>query len=174
MTGPRSSRQLHSSARSIELRELLQSLFVGELVLPSRCLWLVSPWISDIPTIDNGANSFTQLAPDWERGQIALSKVIARLLDSGTTVHIATRDDEHNRSFLSALRSLDREALLIHTSDELHEKGLLCDHFYISGSMNFTLAGIQLNQEVAHLITDPADIAHHKVTFTHRWGGERK
>jgi len=173
MKTSRSARQIHSSARSTELRDLLQSLFVGEVLIPSRCVWLVSPWISDIPIIDNETNLFAQLAPEWPRSRVVLTQVIARMLTAGTTVHVATRDDEINRSFLLALRSLgDEGRLRVHTSDDLHEKGLLGDDFYLSGSMNFTVAGIQINEEVVHLITDPAEVAHNRVVLTQRWGGE--
>ena len=173
MSAFRIARQLHSSARSTELRDLLQSLFVGEILLPSRCVWLVSPWISDIPIIDNETNLFSQLAPEWPRGRVSLSQVIVRMLSAGTTVHVATRDDELNRSFLSVLKSLGGEGRLrVHTSEDLHEKGLLGDDFYLSGSMNFTVAGIQINEEVLHLITDPADVAQNRVILTQRWGGE--
>ena len=169
------SRQIHSSARSVELRDLLQSLIVGELIAPSRCIWLVSPWISDIPVIDNEANTFGQLAPEWPRSHVPLSKVLTRLLSAGTTVHIATRNEERNRSFLSIIDMLRSNApLVIHTSEELHEKGLLGDQYYLSGSMNFTMSGIQINEEFVHLLMDPADIAHNRVILTQRWGGESK
>jgi len=173
MNTPRHSRQIHSSARSVELRDLLQSLFVGELIAPSRCIWLVSPWISDIPVIDNEANAFGQLAPEWPRSQVPLSNILTRLLQAGTTIHIATRDDEHNRSFLSIIDPLRNSGHLVtHTSDELHEKGLLGDDYYLSGSMNFTVSGIQINEEFVHLLTHPADIAQNRVILTQRWGGE--
>ncbi len=97
------------------------------------------------------------------------------MLDAGTTVHVATRQNERNRSFLTALNSLGRDPhLQVHMSDELHEKGLLGDDYYLSGSMNFTVTGIQINEEVVHLITDPADVARNRVSLTQRWGGERK
>lgn len=175
MKVPRSARQIHSAKRSSELRDLLQSLFVGEMLLPSRCLWLVSPWISDIPVLNNESHSFAQLAPEWPRGQVLLSRVIARMLDAGTTVHVATRENERNRSFLTALNLLARDPhLQVHMSDELHEKGLLGDEYYLSGSMNFTITGIQISEEVVHLITDPADVARNRVSLTQRWGGEWK
>jgi len=165
-----SHRQIHSSARSIELRDLLQSLFVAELLIPSRCVWLVSPWISDIPVIDNEANSFGQLAPEWPRGHVPLSRLLARMLSAGTTVHVATRDEERNRSFLSTIASIaETGRLRTHISEELHEKGLLGNDYYLSGSMNFTMAGIQINEEFVHLITDPADIARNRVILTQRW-----
>ncbi len=150
-------------------------MFVGELLLPSRCVWLVSPWISDIPVINNESNSFAQLAPEWSRGHVPLSKVIAHILEAGTTVHVATRDNDRNRSFLTTLDALcQKPRLKVHTSDELHEKGLLGDDYYLSGSMNFTVSGIQINEEVVHLITDPADVARNRVSLTQRWGGEWK
>jgi len=40
--------------------------------------------------------------------------------------------------------------------------------------MNFTVAGIQINEEVVHLIIDPADVARNRVSLTQRWGGEWK
>jgi len=175
MNTARRNRQIHSSARSVELRDLLQSLFVGELIAPSRCIWLVSPWISDIPVIDNEANTFGQLAPEWPRSQVPLSKVLSHLLATGTTIHIATRNEEHNRSFLSIIDRLRSSGpLAIHLSEELHEKGLLGDQYYLSGSMNFTMSGIQINEEFVHLLTDPADIAHNRVILAQRWGGDGK
>jgi len=50
------------------------------------------------------------------------------MLDAGTIVHVATRESERNRSFLSALNLLGRDPhLQVHMSDELREKGLLGD-----------------------------------------------
>ena len=97
------------------------------------------------------------------------------MLDAGTIVHVATRESERNRSFLSALNLLGRDPhLQVHMSDELREKGLLGDEYYLSGPMNFTVAGIQINEEVVHLIIDPADVARNRVSLTQRWGGEWK
>lgn len=173
MTMSLPARQIHSSARSCELRDLLQAVFVSELIVPSRCVWLVSPWISDIPVIDNESNSFGQLAPDWPRGRITLCRLVAHMLESGSTVHIATRDVDHNFGFFAALEGIRSPQLHLHVSNELHEKGLLSDHYYLSGSMNFTFSGISLNEEVVHFITDPADVARNRVMMAQRWGGER-
>ena len=38
-----------------EVRELLQSIFVSELLRPSKEIWLVSPWLSDIEVVDDTA-----------------------------------------------------------------------------------------------------------------------
>ena len=55
------TRYLHSRLTSRQLPDLLQTILVAELIAPSQCLWLVSPWISDIPVVDNTANTFLAL-----------------------------------------------------------------------------------------------------------------
>ncbi|MNN29548.1 hypothetical protein D3C81_1431590 [compost metagenome] len=52
----------------------------------------------------------------------------------------------------------------------LHEKGLIGDHFYLNGSMNFTFNGISLNEEMVQLITDHEQIAHNRIAFIEKWG----
>jgi phosphatidylserine/phosphatidylglycerophosphate/cardiolipin synthase-like enzyme len=145
------------------------------MVSPSRCLWLISPWVSDIPVIDNRTNAFLTLDPLWTRSQVSLSQVLTRLLELGTTVHVATRPDTRNRPFLDRLRRAaesERLPLRMHEQEELHEKGILGDGFYLSGSMNFTFSGISLNEEAVHFIVEPAAVAENRVILLSRWGGE--
>lgn len=40
-----------------EIREMLEGIFVAELLVPSDSLWLVSPWITDIDILDNALAS---------------------------------------------------------------------------------------------------------------------
>jgi hypothetical protein len=93
------------------------------------------------------------------------------MLESGTTVHIATRDVETNHGFFSMLTMLEDSRLRIHKTEELHEKGVLGDSYYLSGSLNFTFSGIEINEELVHLITEPADLAYNRVILSQRWGG---
>jgi hypothetical protein len=169
------SRIIHTRASAKQLPDLLQILFTAELISPSACLWLVSPWVSDIPLIDNRSNAFLSLDPGWARTQVTLSQVLGKLLELGTTVHIATRRDDHNDAFLDRMRRIaDPEGLplLLHSAQELHEKGILGDGFYLSGSMNFTFSGISLNEEAVHYSVEPAFIAENRILFANRWGGE--
>lgn len=167
-------RYIHSRLSSRQVPDLLQAIFVAELMTPSRCLWLVSPWISDIPVIDNSANTFLCLEPSWSRSRVRLSQVLATLVEQGTTVHIATRPDSHNRSFIEGLKArLDRldVAVRFHITEELHAKGILGDGYYLGGSMNFTYNGITVNEEALTYETSPEVIAEQQVIFTNRWGG---
>jgi len=152
--------------------DLLQAIFVAELVAPSHCLWLVSPWISDIPVIDNSANTFLCLEPSWSHDRVRLSQVLATLAEQGTTVHIATRPDSHNRSFIEGFKARISEmdvAVQLHVQEELHAKGILGDSYYLAGSMNFTYNGITVNEEALYYETTPGVIAEQQMIFKSRW-----
>lgn len=166
------TRYIHTKATARQISDLLQNLFVAELVSPSSRLWLVSPWISDIPVIDNRTNGFLAFEQSWIRSQITLSQVLAKLHELGTTIHIATRPDEHNNAFLDRMTRLishDASCFFIHSAEELHEKGILTDSAYLSGSMNFTFNGISLNEEAVTFSIDPALIAESRVILSARW-----
>jgi hypothetical protein len=166
------TRYIYSRFGVRQVGDLLQLIFASELVQPSRRLWIVSPWISDIPILDNTGNAFTSVAPEWSRSHVRLSSMLARLLDSECSVDIATREAEsHNRDFLDKLRDLvgDHPGLRIHLAADLHEKGILGDSFYLAGSMNFTHSGISVNEEAVQFTNEPAVIAQNQITFRSRW-----
>lgn len=169
-----SSRHIHSHLSSRQVPELLQSLFVAELLSPSQCLWIISPWISDIPIIDNTANFFLCLNPLWGRKAVPFSEVLSTLAEQGTTIHIATRPDSHNQRFQDKLNHQitgKEVGVQCHIQEELHSKGILGDHFYLAGSMNFTFNGITLNEESLTYEIDSNIIAEQQLIFQKRWGG---
>jgi hypothetical protein len=164
------NRQIFSGPKVREIPDLLQSIFAAELLVPSTQLWIVSPWISDIPLIDNEAGSFSSIEPEWPPIRIRFSQVLQALIERGTRITIATRDVDHNRPFRDALESLVSATTLTFVyAEELHEKGILGDAFFLNGSMNFTYNGVHVNSEILHLITDPATIAEAHITMRDRW-----
>lgn len=171
-TGSSAVRHIRSRFGSRQVSDLLQNLFAAEIVAPSRCLWIVSPWISDIVLLDNQTNAFTTVAREWPRTQIRLAGALAHLIRRGTGVVIATRPDDHNIEFLTRLEAAvgKTDRLKIHKTHSLHEKGLLGDKYYLSGSMNLTYNGITFNEEVLHFFTDAANVAATRYTFINRWG----
>ncbi len=165
------SRYIHSRLSSRQVPNLLQAIFVAELLTPSKCIWLVSPWISDIQVIDNTSNSFMCLEPSWSRSRILLSQILTTLTQRGTIVHVATRPDKHNRSFIEALLiKTDGVNCQVHSTEELHSKGILGDGYYLAGSMNFTYNGITVNEEALTYDTSPQVIAEQQLIFGSRWG----
>jgi len=142
------------------------------MIAPSRCLWIVSPWISDIPLIDNSAKTFHYLNASWARGKIRFSQVLEALADLGTTIHVATRPLPHNDGFVERLSGgANAKNVRIHLAEELHEKGIVGDTFYLGGSMNITYNGITINEEAVVYETNSEVVAERHIIFKDRWGG---
>lgn len=151
-------RQIFARRRrsSRQLTDLIASLFTLELLSPSRNVWLISPWISDMPIIANGQAEMRAIAPDLS-GDIWLSALMGRLAARGSTVRVITRTEGHATTD-DFVRQLP-QAVAVRRHDPLHAKGLITDHAYLSGSMNFTYSGLHLNDETVTLTTAPDDVA---------------
>jgi hypothetical protein len=153
------------------IRELLQLMFLAELVDPGSDIWIVSPWISNVALLDNRAGAFDVVNPDWGRREIRLVDLSLQLLISGCNLIIATRPDEHNLAFLQRLQDAAREAaveqlLTIVKRDHLHTKGILTTRGLMLGSMNLTYNGVELNDEVVEYDTDEVSRANARLAFT--------
>jgi hypothetical protein len=166
------ARQIHKRAHSQELADLLQTIFVAELLAPGPALWIVSPWISDIPVIDNRGDEFVLLDPSWSRTRVTLSRVLLKLAAIGTTVVIATRPDPRNRYFVETMRAGGAGLPIppiIHQSAELHSKGILGDGYWLGGSMNLTHYGISVNEEWVGYHTDMDFVTKARMALADRW-----
>jgi phosphatidylserine/phosphatidylglycerophosphate/cardiolipin synthase-like enzyme len=143
-----------SSATGPEvIRELLQLMFLSELLSPSERIWIVSPWISDVPVLDNRSGNFDVMNPEWHRREIRLSDLAVQVLSGGSQLVIVTRPDEHNLGFLDQFTERANELALmdnviIEKRESLHTKGILTDNGLLLGSMNLTYSGFELNDEV--------------------------
>lgn len=162
---------------SEEVTRLLASLFAAELIAPSKCLWLISPWISDVPIVDNSANSFDQLRDRGSR-PIRLSEVLVELAQMGTTVVVGTTNASTNASFLSRVRTSfletgvsSRLLVDIDPRNELHEKAITGNDFVVNGSMNITFNGIFVREELIELRTDADYVATARMDAFERFGG---
>ncbi len=167
-------RSWHSQA---DVAELLQAAFASELVAPSRSIWIVSPWISDIPIIDNRTGGFDAvLDASWGQRQVRLAEILARCVTLGTHLQVATRPDSHNATFLSRLEALingkaAQQRLTVHRAEDLHEKGILTSRFHLGGSMNLTYRGITILEEAIRYATSEEAISLAQLTYHDRWGG---
>lgn len=174
------SRIIHSRSVAYEVPKLLQSLFGAQLIDPGPVLWIVSPWISNVPLLDNRANEFRAVEPTWPQSRIRLDKVLSRLLSGGTQVFIVSRPSRAGSAtdvtdhFLYSLKqevALEGCPLHIirHREATQHQKGILTEDFYLRGSMNLTFNGIQHNDEQIDYTTDPEVIARARSEFKDRW-----
>ena len=168
---PSSNRNTFTSQNTsrTEIRELLEAIFVAELLLPSDSIWLVSPWITDIDILDNRCGQFSSLVPTWGLRHIRLSEVFAQLMFQ-SHVNIVSRPDPHNDTFLRKMNDLNRTLngsgnLEIVIRESLHLKGLLGQDYYLSGSMNLTHNGVELNEEGVSLNRSIEEIAEVRIHF---------
>jgi len=168
--------QKSSSTAANEVAELLESLFTRLAAFPDRCIWIVSPWVSDIPIIDQRFGAVPKLE-GLGRRRLALVEVLGTLAENGTTVAIALRDDAINKSVLRRLTVLaadDRSQgrLLVYPTDKMHhDKTMVGDDFVITGSMNFTISGTAFNDERVEYTTDPASVAEARLDLHARFPG---
>ena len=168
-----SSRDIYSR-RSADLpSDLLQSLFLAELLFPSFRVWISSPWISDFDLIDNSSRQFGALVPGWPAAPIRFSDVLRELLERGSEMVIISSHDPKNNEFLSrveGLRDLYPGRVHILRENLVHEKGILTDHFTLSGSMNLTYQGINFNQEHLAYSHQPEAVYERRLVLESHWG----
>ncbi|RJQ27564.1 phosphatidylserine/phosphatidylglycerophosphate/cardiolipin synthase family protein [Candidatus Parcubacteria bacterium] len=152
------------------IRELLQSMFVGEMLRVEEQIWIVSPWISNVVLIDNRSGNFDTLNPEWGRREIRLVDVLIALMARGSQIVIVTRNLDTNTGFLDKLRDeterygLEHQ-LTINIKSLLHTKGILLSKSLLLGSMNLTYNGLEMNDEWIQFSIDPHDIASTRLEF---------
>lgn len=152
-----------------ELGQLLETVFLTEIMYPSSELLMVFPWISDVQIVDNRSGAFIQLMPHWGKTQLRLSDILVELLKKGTILRIATRKDTpQTERFIdtltfkvSNLKTLGQ--IFLYYDDELHIKGLLGDNYYLKGSMNLTYNGIEILREEIEFTLEEDKIAEARI-----------
>lgn len=160
----------------LEIKELLSGVLAAELVAPSRCLWLVSPWVRDVELLDNRSAAFRGLGPGWGRKYVRLFEVVGELARRGAQVIVATRPADGVEGSLTSLRRAVGDGpaasrLHLLTRPNLHAKGLLGDDYCVSGSMNFTHNGVEHLDEMVTYTTEPAVVGALRIEFSREYGG---
>lgn len=160
-----------SPVTGIRLDPVLTPVLLAELLDPSAELWLVTAWVSDVPAIDNSRGDYDSLFADASARIYPLSEILALLTDSGTRLTVVTRPAEHNNAFLGRLRhrATLRNCTLIQHAD-VHEKTFCGRNWLLTGSMNFTLRGMQVNDEAITYKLGEVPAAQARIDFAHRWG----
>lgn len=157
---------LHGALGQRQLCEVLGGQLAG-LILQPEPLWLVSPWLSDFPLLDNRAGQWSTLEPSWEQRQITFTEVLAQAVNSGCMLRLVTRDDGRSQPFIERLQGRlhpDVDFRLL-TSEQVHTKGFLSSKFFLKGSMNFTFSGTNHNDEHLTLTSDTAVISDAMIEF---------
>jgi phosphatidylserine/phosphatidylglycerophosphate/cardiolipin synthase-like enzyme len=169
------TRQILLTATSVRnaAREVLQSLFAAELLAPSRCVWIVSPWLRDVPILDNSTGAFSMLSPDFPLADVRLSLVLRELLSLGSDVVIATRPGDGNRQVIDSIEGCPRfeTGFTFVERSTLHLKGIVNDRCALLGSMNLTYSGVERLTEMLILETTAPRVQRLRVEFSTEYGG---
>lgn len=164
------NRSIKSKARggSVQLADCLRSLFALELMCPGPEIYLLSPWISNVPLISNRFGQFRSVMGENGEGDLRLAAILTTLAERGVKVRVMYRSQQpQTEEFLNLLpENIERRSI-----ETLHEKGLIAHSFYLRGSMNFTYSGVNLNDESVELTTDPQDVALALLEARQRWEG---
>jgi phosphatidylserine/phosphatidylglycerophosphate/cardiolipin synthase-like enzyme len=152
------------------IQELLQTMFVAEVLQPGEEIWIVSPWVSNVVLIDNRSGDFDALNPEWGRREVRLVDVLITLMSHGTKVHVVTRNERSNDSFRTKIADLaneyDLQAFLsVQIHDQLHTKGILLSGGLLMGSMNLTYNGMFINDEWVEFSIDTSDLSRTRLEF---------
>jgi phosphatidylserine/phosphatidylglycerophosphate/cardiolipin synthase-like enzyme len=167
-----SNREIHRlAARPHRLiGEALQGLVVGEIIAPGKRLLIASPWISDVPILDNRSGRFTALNSSWGTRVIRLSAILRTLLERHTEVYLHCGPGGREAAFIKDLSDSargDGTSQRLHTRQSEHDPDRLLDHqkmiagddWAMFGSMNLTYRGVEINGELVTVSTDPARVA---------------
>ncbi|HAS8178154.1 TPA: hypothetical protein I7671_20130 [Vibrio vulnificus] len=161
------------SERSIETKEaigrahvkdLLTSILIAESLNPGE-IYILSPWISDFPVLDNTSGSFDSINPSWGHRQIHFFELLQNCVEAGATLKLAIRENREKIYALEQALKNYPSRFIVAEHKELHEKGLLTEYGLIRGSMNFTYFGASVNFEGITYTTNPGAIAEKKNTY---------
>lgn len=161
----------HGDGPTLLASDVLQTLFISEILSPSEDVWLLSPWISDIPVIDNRAGAFTGILQGTTSRVVLLTEALLELASLGSQVHVVVRPDPRNLKVTDKLAA-SGESPGLHLSEikNLHEKALLTSRFHLHGSMNFTHYGREVNEEALVLETGTDNISRANLLYHERFG----
>lgn len=153
------------------LRELLQTMFVAEIIQFGDSIWIVSPWISDVVLIDNRSGNFDTLDHEWGRREVRLTDVLVTIMTFGTEVNIVTRgDQESSLTFVNNLSDVLKRrgltnGLKFKFLNQLHTKGILLTNGLLIGSMNLTYSGLSMNDEYIEFCVEKEVISEARLEF---------
>jgi hypothetical protein len=159
-----------SPVTGIRIDSVLSAVLLAELLTASSEIWLVSAWISDVPAVDNSRGDYDSLFSDAVARVYQLSEILGLLTELGARLTVVTRDVPENDSFLTRLgRVAVPERLHVIRSPDAHEKTFCGSDWLLSGSMNFTINGMTVNDEAVTYRLDAAAAAQARIDFAHRW-----
>ncbi|MGW1669132.1 phospholipase D-like domain-containing protein DpdK [Streptomyces sp. NPDC002324] len=155
----------------LRVDSMLSAALIAETVNPSSELWLVSPWITDVQVLDNSHGAYDSFFGDVPPLGWRLSEALTRIASPEARVHVVTRPAPHNAAFLQHLESApERDYIRIVQSPDVHEKTLCGEDWILTGSMNYTIRGMAVNDESVTYKVGGPDAGQARLDLRQRWG----
>ncbi|GAA2607321.1 phospholipase D-like domain-containing protein DpdK [Streptomyces axinellae] len=159
-TGPRTGLRIDSA---------LSAVLMAEMLNPSREVWLVSPWITDVTVVDNSHGAYDAFFGDVPPSSWRLSDTLLRIARGGARVSVITRPDPHNEVFLRRIESSRLTGVKVWRDPDVHEKTLCGQEWILTGSMNFTVRGLAKNDEAVTYKVGGPDAGQARLDLAQRW-----
>lgn len=160
------SRTIRSQTGNYTLQDLLISVFVTELMHPSEEVYLISPYLSNVPMIDNQLETYSDLFPMVRNRWIYLSDILLTLAWKGSSVRVICDPDRpESQGIIAELR----DQIEMRKLQDNHEKGLFTERIYLHGSMNFTYRGVYVNLESVRTTFHPSEVHQNLIAARGRW-----
>jgi len=161
-----SSRIIRSHRGAKVLKDCLTSILALEATRPSDEVYIISPWMSNSPVVDNTGDNFSALFPFANSRIVYLADMLMTFAWAGSKVRlISNLDDPRTSDFLHLLGDSIEYKML----QDNHEKGMITSNFYLHGSMNFTYSGININGESIRITTEGPEVSKAMLAVRERW-----
>jgi hypothetical protein len=159
------------------VQALCQAAFAAELLNPGDGLWIAVRRLWNVPLLDNRANTFRHLEPNWPQAKVRLLSVLEKMMDEGTAVYVLTEDDRHNDTFVGEFRGLHRgsSAGKVQAVEawEDRQEGIVASSFYLQGGLQLSRrGGLSVAGCDLRVYTDEETIAEGRRAFQYQWPGE--
>ena len=179
-----STHDVHSNQKGVErvlsenapptvVRAACQSFFAAELLHPSGDLWLIVPNMWNVPVLDNRANNFQHIEPNWPQSHIRLISVLKKLAEEGSHVRILTTDDRKNDTFVHEVGTLDvgTTAITVRRVADWQDRLTLVasERFSIQGGLALSRKSGLSATSTIRITTETSVVSTHRETCRDLW-----
>ena len=170
----RPRRRLAPQAPSHLVQSLCQAAFGSELLNPGSGLWMAVRRVWNVPLLDNRANTFRHLEPNWPQSQVRILAVLEKLMREGVDVRILTGRDSSNETFAGEFHSVERGGgsgqYREVASWEGIQEGVVASSFYLKGGLQLSRnGGLSVAGQELCVYTDEEAIAQGRRVFQDQW-----
>jgi hypothetical protein len=154
-----------------ELTDMLEWIWLAELLAPGEELCLLAPLIDNAPLLDNSTGAFDALDPGWGRRSVRLLDLVLRIAASGQRVVLGTlRAESQPLDFLGDLRTSVQDHGLenlvqVYELPWLSASGLLTSHGLLRGDLEFSYDAVRLAGASASFDVDPKVLQAARASF---------